>query len=926
MTAVFDVPTLEAPEPTLGGPDPTPLGGEPAPEEPEGLEEARSEANFVLVGLATFLATAAAGWMAGGMFRGTMARLVAMAASALGTAIATASGRTRRPSIVQWAVLPIAMVAGAAVALAGHGAGESSLPRLVSSALHSGGLSQPPVAFEPGWRFLLVMLITLLGAAGVSLALALDRPKLGVGMTTPVLFGTALFQPRQGSLLSAGVAFGLFVASLAVAFGAELARDGATSGSFELRRLLGGAAIVFPLVAGLVALSRAGFLFPEPNHRQVVPPKRPETQSKQPDRVLFTVRADRPVPWRLGVLDVYDGRGWLTPPYDTSRFQAIGRGGNIPVTTPAAPRESMMEVRFRIENVPGHIVPDIASPVAVVPGRRLDVRYDPRDQTLHIPGGAPPQGLEYVVRAPAPPSGADLARAPAPPASLRPFLEAPTPPPEIAAILSQAPTTNAFERLQFVRTAFYQRLVAAGVGNPVDVPPARVVRMLAGDPASPYEITAADALLARWAGVPARIGYGYFGGDGQRGVFEIHPRHGATWLEAYFEGFGWVPIIGQPPKAKASLNPAKKNETPAIRPTDELALVVYLFVRLHPPRLLYELVRYWVARLLPWALGLGLLWGFGPGFAKIGRTWRRRRWAHARGPRERILVAYAELRDATFDLNIGDPGATPMEYLGAIEPDREHTELAWLVTRGLWGDLTRDLRQEDAELAEEMGASVLRRIRGAQPLSSRVLAFGVRSSLRQPWTTAVPNVWRFPFTRIGDRPSRRHRVWRRLVSASMALLLLGGCTRQATPTRGRHGLPPRVAPETIDGVSIRREPKAEAAFSRAGKEAVVGEGRVYTLHQGTVVQGSLQVGAFKPGLESTRREVRSGVLNGIGEGRFQRARLGGVSVYVMQLPEQRIFLWFSPDGSYYDLLVARSAFADAEQLFSRILAYQRGTA
>ena len=50
------------------------------------------------------------------------------------------------------------------------------------------------------------------------------------------------------------------------------------------------------------------------------------------------------------------------------------------------------------------------------------------------------------------------------------------------------------------------------------------------------------------------------------------------------------------------------------------------------------------------------------------------------------------------------------------------TELAWLVTRALWGDLQRDLRDEDVVFAEEAAASLRRRLRGAQPMYNRVLA------------------------------------------------------------------------------------------------------------------------------------------------------------------------------------------------------------
>ena len=61
---------------------------------------------------------------------------------------------------------------------------------------------------------------------------------------------------------------------LAVSFGVELAAEGATSSRFETRRFARGAGIVLLLVAALAGLSRLGFLFPDTQRNQVVPPKR----------------------------------------------------------------------------------------------------------------------------------------------------------------------------------------------------------------------------------------------------------------------------------------------------------------------------------------------------------------------------------------------------------------------------------------------------------------------------------------------------------------------------------------------------------------------------------------------------------------------------------------------------------------------------
>src|SRR3546814_6278242 len=45
-----------------------------------------------------------------------------------------------------------------------------------------------------------------------------------------------------------------------------------------------------------------------------------------------------------------------------------------------------------------------------------------------------------------------------------------------------------------------------------------------------------------------------------------------------------------------------------------------------------------------------------------------------------------------------------------VEKDAEHDELAWLVTRTLWGDLARDIRPDDVEAAEIGRASCRERV------------------------------------------------------------------------------------------------------------------------------------------------------------------------------------------------------------------------
>src|SRR5207248_2688423 len=108
---------------------------------------------------------------------------------AVGVALVAASFRVRRPSAVQHLALPVALVLGALAVVPDAGGGSANLPHLVLLALRGGGLSQPPVAFDPGWRFLLIVVTVLAGSAFSAVAVARRGPALGA------LFGAVLVAP-----------------------------------------------------------------------------------------------------------------------------------------------------------------------------------------------------------------------------------------------------------------------------------------------------------------------------------------------------------------------------------------------------------------------------------------------------------------------------------------------------------------------------------------------------------------------------------------------------------------------------------------------------------------------------------------------------------------------------------------------------------
>jgi len=884
------------------------------------------------------LSGSAAVWMASGLFRGGFALGNGAAGLLIGVGLTMFSYRSRRPSLLQYMVLPAAGVVGAVLALTTGHAAVGEIFHLVTQAVRAGGLGDPPIPFDPGWQFILVVVGALLGAASLSLAVGHARPQIGAFFPLPFIFATGLVLPGQKAILYTSIALGLFVGSLLVGYGVELDREGATSRGFEVRRLLRGTVVVAVLTVQVVILGRLGFLFPAPRNDQKAPPRLPQSSSLLSDRILFNVQADGPGPWRLGTLDIYRSGNWLLPPVDTGDLQDLATGGAVAGAKPGGPGAT---AKFTIARLEGHVLPTSSNPRSVT-RRGFAVSFDPRTQTLRLPDKSATNGLSYAIESPVLPKAEDLANSPPPPASVKQFLEAPIPPNEVAALLAGAPA-NLWERLGFVRNALYSKVVAAGPGQPGKVPPAKVVGMLAGKEANPYEITAADVLLARWAGVPARIGYGFLGGDKKDPngkLWEVHPKHGSTWLEAYFQGHGWVAITGVPLKAKGSLSHGQKQANQNVEASDDLNLVVYVPVRLQSIFLLYQVIRYWVLASLPPLLGLLLVWAFYPGLVKAARRVKRTRWAQGQGHAARILTAYAEFRDAAYDLNVGGGRPTPLEFTALVEPDPQHLDLAWLVSRSLWGDLRRDLNAGDAEAAEYMAGSATKRLRKAQLPVTRILAFASRASLRDPYTLDIPNLWRQKKTKAAG--ARKHGTparlkvlfqWlRRALPVGTVLIgLLAGlvsCQNGTKPiaTERTHSsavLPGAIAPATIRDYQLQREPGVENQFLKAGHRALINKGQVFTIRRGPDVEGYFQIAAFKRGVEATRPEVRQGVLDGM-DVRFEPTRLRSTRIYSSKSLGQRYFVYFPDDGRYFELLVAKDTFQDADQVFAALLAHQRG--
>jgi hypothetical protein len=309
-------------------------------------------------------------------------------------------------------------------------------------------------------------------------------------------------------------------------------------------------------------------------------------------------------------------------------------------------------------------------------------------------------------------------------------------PPAVAELIAKADadTDNDWDRLNVLRKTLLDTVTAKGAGLPAPVPPAKVDDMLEGSQrGTPFEIVAGQVLMARWAGIPARIGYGFDRGKEIGAAREFRPLHGSSWLEVYFQGSGWLPVTGLPKKADVTLGSSEQQLDVEILPSEEIQVQLFLPTRLPPDSLLFKQIQKILLLASPFLVTAGLVWLLWPMAYKARRTSRRRQWALQMGREARIAVAYTEFRDLATDLGVGDPYATPLAYTEKVVHDEEHLELAWLVTRCLWGDMRDSVADDEVFAAEELSRSLRRRVFEAQPFTIRGIALVSRLSLRNPY-------------------------------------------------------------------------------------------------------------------------------------------------------------------------------------------------
>lgn len=688
----------------------------------------------------------AASVMSGAIFIGFGARIYAAIAGILGILVAIAATRIRKPWVLYLVVVGGIFGIGVLFVLPTGFGNIWDLGPLVKRAVLAGDVNRPPVLFEPGWHAIAGWLLAGLGFAAGWVAIELKRPALGLLVPLPLVAFTAISVPDEEQVANGIVALVLFAIGLGLLSGTELAGedDQRRSLAYEARRAVRALPMVGGIVAILFLLSQTNVFFPAPLYDPTQEAKKPKPipLSEVKDRPLFHVKSSVTGPWRMGHLDVYDeGDGsWRLPPFAQSRLKDVPRSGVV--DSELVPG---VKATFSVKELGGAVLPGLPNTVGIVAvGPKL--AFDGRLGNIRLTQGTIEPGLEYTVVAAQVPPVEDLMAISKPlPEDIQEFLEIPEPPPAVVALMRRAPNTSLWAKLDFMRNELLDIVSAKGSGSPVEVTPEKVQDLLAGSKeGNPFEIVAAQAMLARWAGVPSRIGYGFDGGicvgedrpppcSNADVPLEVRPRNGASFMEVYFSGFGWLPVIGTPRKAESSVSDSPQQYDPSVAATDEIAVRLVVPIALDARTLLYQQIRRILQVVVPVVLLILAMYYSWPGLVKAVRRSRRRSWAEEAGPTARIAVAYADWRDVSTDFGYKYDSDTPLMFLDRIVEDEEHTELAWLVTRTLWGDLRPEVTDRDALAAEELSKSLRRRLAQGHPATLRAIALFSRLSLRYPY-------------------------------------------------------------------------------------------------------------------------------------------------------------------------------------------------
>ena len=173
-------------------------------------------------------------------------------------------------------------------------------------------------------------------------------------------------------------------------------------------------------------------------------------------------------------------------------------------------------------------------------------------------------------------------------------------------------------------------------------------------------------------------------------------------------------------------------------------------------------------------------------------------------------------------------------------------------------------------------------------------------------------------------PTRRRLS--RLSAALVAGLALGlsACGSPA-PKLVAAKVPLSLIPATLPGgLNLAEYPQDRKAFANAGKDSLVADGRLWEIHQGHLLVGTLEVATVVSDVSLTDKSDRSQILNGAMIGAVPVSiNVDGVGVAVASAPQRTLYVWFG--HSVFEVLQLDDQRIDPEKVLGAVISYQQGT-
>lgn len=294
------------------------------------------------------------------------------------------------------------------------------------------------------------------------------------------------------------------------------------------------------------------------------------------DQPVLEVESSEPLYWRGSVYIRYTGQGWANPRYGfwardlfdaSAPFASMPerRDGlytlEVPPVFPEPVRYREVKQRFKLLSGASNIVYAAAQPVRIrFPN--LAVRLDPSGCLQALYGYR--WGAEYEVVSHVPDATpVDLRRAPpATPLHVEPaYFEVPPNPrlQELARSLT-ARFHNNYDKVMAIKE-YVESTCVYNLNAPA-VPLGRdAAEFFLFESREGYcdLFSTALAVLARHAGIPARVATGFLAGDRQPdGKFIAREKHRHQWTEIYFPGYGWITFDATEGVRDVTESPQKK--------------------------------------------------------------------------------------------------------------------------------------------------------------------------------------------------------------------------------------------------------------------------------------------------------------------------------------------------------------------------------